>query len=325
MRKIGALIIFVVLQIACMPLAIVGAAWVTYKQIIVSKRLGVSQTAVEIINGRWTMHKFGVRPDPSSVKLAEVLPNTSTVGLWMALAPLYAYARISGAPRWYPTIAPRGEEKLANLVTNRSVYIDGIIARAVADAEQLVMLGSGLDTRAYNDLKSSGLQIFEVDQPTNLAHKRRYLQQAGIDSAHVTFVESDFTQADWVDGLLAAGYAEGKRSIFLWEGVTLYLGEGAVSNTLRAIKGHSAEKSIVIADFYSKRFTTGAYAPGLKASLPLLDATDEALAFGLQMAGDAEQALEEFVSAEGLTVGETYFMGSNTPKGSWMVVAELIV
>ena len=27
-----------------------------YKQILVSKRLEVSQTAIEIINGRWTMH-----------------------------------------------------------------------------------------------------------------------------------------------------------------------------------------------------------------------------------------------------------------------------
>ena len=48
--------IFIPLQIVFVPLAIIGLLLTAYKQIIVSKRLGVSQTAIEIINGRWTMH-----------------------------------------------------------------------------------------------------------------------------------------------------------------------------------------------------------------------------------------------------------------------------
>ena len=79
----------------------------------VSKKLGVSQTAIEIINGRWTMHIFGLRDDHAAAKLNPVLPNNSTFGLWLALTPLYVYYRISGSTKWYPVIAKAGEEGLA--------------------------------------------------------------------------------------------------------------------------------------------------------------------------------------------------------------------
>ena len=292
---------------------------------MVSKRLGVSQTAIEIINGRWTMHVFGLRDDDATAKLAPVLPNTSTVGLWLVLFPLYVHSRIAGSPKWYPVIAELGKERFANLITNRTGYFDNIIDNAKDEAEQFVMLGAGLDTRAYNYLKSSGLKMFELDQVTTQQLKRAYLQKAGIDTAHVTFVESDFSQENWFSALIEAGYDASKRTIFLWEGVTLYLGGTAVRNTLRTVKANAAAGSFIVADMYAKRFVTGEYDPRIKATLPILDMTEEQLSFGLGMTGDYQQALESFVASEGLTVGETYFMGHKTKKGTWMLVAELIV
>ena len=236
MRNILSLIVFIILQILFIPLAIIGAIWVGYKQLIMSKKLGVSQTAIEIINGRWTMHIFGLRDDHAAAKLTNVLPNTSTSGLWLALFPLYIYSRISGSTKWYPVIAEVGEEGIANLVLNRTGYFDSIIDKVKDDAEQFVLMGAGLDTRAYNNLKNSGLKIFELDQAVTQQLKRQYLQKAGIDTAHVTFVETDFSQEDWFSALIEAGYDPSKRTIFLWEGVTLYLGENSVRNTLRTVK-----------------------------------------------------------------------------------------
>ncbi len=272
------------------------------------------------------MHIFGLRHDSAAAKLAPVLPNTSTLGLWLALFPLYVYYRINGVTRWYPVIAEMGEEGIANLVLNRTGYFDSIIDKAKDEAEQFVLLGAGLDTRAYNDLKNSGLVIFELDQTTNQQHKRKYLHQAGINTAHVTFVETDFSQESWINSLIEAGYDPDKRTIFLWEGVTLYLGEKSMRNTLRTLKANTASGSIIVADIYAKSFVSGEYARGLKATLPILDMTEEQLSFGLEMAGDRhQQALESFVNSEELTLGETYFMGHKTKKGTWMVVAELII
>ena len=82
-------VVFVVLLVVFLPLMVLGAALVAYKQMVVSRRLGASQTAIEVINGRWTMDRFGIRPDPASVQLASVLPNTSLPGLWLCLLPLW--------------------------------------------------------------------------------------------------------------------------------------------------------------------------------------------------------------------------------------------
>lgn len=91
------------------------------------------------------------------------------------------------------------------------------------------------------------------------------------------------------------------------------------------VKANATASSVIVADIYAKSFVTGEYVRGLKASLPVLDMTGEQLSFGLEMAGDYQQSLESFVTSEGLTVGETYFMNYKSEKGPWMVVAELIV
>jgi hypothetical protein len=53
MRKIIGLIIYVIVQILFIPFRIIGAVIIYYKQTCVIKKLGVSSTVIEIINGRW--------------------------------------------------------------------------------------------------------------------------------------------------------------------------------------------------------------------------------------------------------------------------------
>jgi len=67
--KVVAFVIYVVVQIAFIPLAVFGVVLTGYKQIAVSKRLGVFQTAIETVNGRWTMHLFGIRQDAATAAL----------------------------------------------------------------------------------------------------------------------------------------------------------------------------------------------------------------------------------------------------------------
>ena len=190
--NIIALFVFIVLQILFIPLAIIGFLLVAYRQMIGSRNLGVSSTAIEIINGRWTMDRFGIRQDHAAVKLNCVLPNSSVMGLWLVLFPLYVRYKISGKHWLYPTVAVRGEEGVANLVANRTLYFDAIIDEAKDQVDQLVVMGAGFDTRCYGALKESGLTMFELDQAKTQRLKREYLAKAGVDSAHVRFVEVDF-------------------------------------------------------------------------------------------------------------------------------------
>ena len=130
----------------------------------VSKKLGVSSTAIGVINGRWTMDVFGIRKDTASKRLNRVLPNTSLPGLWLFLFPSYLRYKISGKNKGYPSIANPGEEGISKLVLNRTVYFDNIINKSKDKVEQFVIIGAGFDTRCYGNHKDSNLKYFELDQ-----------------------------------------------------------------------------------------------------------------------------------------------------------------
>jgi len=320
-----AMLVYIIVQIIFIPFAIIGVIIVYYKQILVSKKLGVSQTAIEIINGRWTMHLFGMRDDVATVKLIKTLPNTSIFGLWLFLVPFYLQYKISGKNKIYPVIAPPGNEGVANILMNRTVYFDSLIGKARDGAEQFVIMGAGLDTRCYGDLRDSGMKCFELDQTTTQQFKIDHLHKADIDTSHVTFVEVDFSTDHWYQKLEAAGYDPATKTIFLWEGVTLYISEADVRNTLKEIKAHSGPGSMVIADMYALGFVTGDLFPAMKKSLALLKLTDEEFGFGIDFASDHEANLKSFLESEGAKLEDAYFIGSNTKKGIWMVVAEIVV
>ena len=55
--------------------------WVAYKQIWRSRQLGLSQTAVEIVNGRWTGDVFGLREDKPSRPVTVMVWTALTSGL----------------------------------------------------------------------------------------------------------------------------------------------------------------------------------------------------------------------------------------------------
>jgi len=325
MRRIIGFIVFVVVQMLFIPFSIIGVLITFYKQMFVSKKLGVSSTAVEIINGRWTMDKFGIRKDPTTVQLFKVMPNASALGLWLVLYPLYLFRQITGQNVIYPVIKTPGEETLADMVISRTLYIDDILKKSLAKSDQFVIMGAGFDTRCYGQFAKSDINLFELDQISTQQLKKDLLMQANIDTSNVHFVDVDFTSENWYDKLGKAGYDERKVTTFLWEGVTLYLSEQDVRNTLREIKEHSISGSVIVADFYAKQFVTGELYPGMKKSLKLLKMTDEELGFGVAFENNDTLEFVSFIESENIKLGDVHYLGNKTKKGSWMVVAELEV
>ena len=192
-------------------------------------------------------------------------------------------------------------------------------------AEQFVLLGAGFDTRAYGQLKSLGLDFYELDQVETQRLKRACLERAGIDCHHVSFVEVDFSKDHWYEKLADAGYDEAKKTIFLWEGVTLYLSGADVRKTLADIRAHTAAGSVVVADFYAESFVSGDYALGMKAGKSVLKLTNEELAFGLDFSKAPGPALTQFIEGQGLSSGQRKFLGATSKKGPYMAVAQMLV
>jgi methyltransferase (TIGR00027 family) len=137
----------------------------------------------------------------------------------------------------------------ASLVV-RSRVAEDELARAVEDGvRQYVVLGAGLDTFAYRN-PYPGLSVFEIDHPSTQAWKRGCLDRAGIavpDS--LTFAPVDFEEGGTLaDGLASAGFDRAAPACFSWLGVTMYLREESVFDTLAWIAG-SAPGSSVTFDF----------------------------------------------------------------------------
>jgi methyltransferase (TIGR00027 family) len=314
--------VFIPLQIVFLPVAFVGLLLTAYKQIVVSKRLGVSQTAIEIINGRWTMHIFGLRQDDATAALMSVLPNTSKVGLWLVLWPLWVQARIGGQVKLYPRIPTAGDENIADMVAARTVHFDSVIARAIEHVDQFVLMGAGYDTRAYGDLAASGVTVFEVDQANVQEHKRSMIAAAGIRCENVTFVSVDFSVDNLFSKLAASGFDASRKTLFLWEGVSLYLSAEQVAATLAMVKQRAQSGSVLVADLYADRLvrTLG------KANLNerVLEMTSETLDFSLPFATNWQQVLADFVTSQSLQQGETHFLGASNKAGPYAVVVEMI-
>jgi methyltransferase (TIGR00027 family) len=320
--KFLAYLVFVPLQLIWLPFSLIGVIMVGYRQLVVSKKLGVSQTAVEIINGRWAMDVFGLRTDRAARKLAAEIPNNSVGGLWLTLFPLWLTHKIFGVQFVYPTLPEPEKAGVANLVPSRTIVFDEFIEANLAEAAQFVVLGAGLDTRAYGKLRQNDVVIYELDQSMDQSHKRKHLAAAKIDSSHVRFVEVDFAEPNWINSLLTTDYDPSKKTIFLWEGVTLYLSERAVRATLAALAENSASGSTVIADIYAERLVRLTKNKAVSWSLEL---TDEEIVFGLDCSTHAEERLGQFVASQRLTLGRNQFLGGRHKKGPFAAIVEMVI
>jgi methyltransferase (TIGR00027 family) len=134
----------------------------------------------------------------------------------------------------------------------RTFYFDHTIEQALQeDIPQIVILGTGYDSRPYRFQKlAKETRFFELDTFPTLQHKKELLQKANIPiPKNVVFVPIDFNKDTFEEVFFKAGYDKNKKTLFLWEGVTMYLEPAAVDTTLRFIKANSPTGSTVCFDY----------------------------------------------------------------------------
>ncbi|HXZ63562.1 MAG TPA: class I SAM-dependent methyltransferase [Streptosporangiaceae bacterium] len=147
---------------------------------------------------------------------------------------LCAGMRVS-PPAWLqPSIAARTE------------FIDEELVSAIAAGlRQVVICGAGYDDRAHR-FRTAGVQFFELDHPDTQADKAMRLRDIGTAAA-VTLVPADF-RTDSVGALLArAGHDPRQPSLFLCEGLLIYLDRHACHRLLAALAGRAAPGSALAA------------------------------------------------------------------------------
>ena len=134
----------------------------------------------------------------------------------------------------------------------RTKHLDGALDDALRDGvRQVIILGAGFDSRGYRYKdRLRGVRFLEVDYGPTQEHKKLRVRAAlGKVPAEVRYVPMDFTKDDLLTQLRKGGYSEKDQSLYIWEGVTMYLPETAIRSTLRFIREHSAPGSKVVFDY----------------------------------------------------------------------------
>jgi methyltransferase (TIGR00027 family) len=114
-------------------------------------------------------------------------------------------------------------------------FDDFLLQAARAGARQVVLLGAGLDSRAYRLDWSPGCVIFEIDRDGVLAFKHKVLDAlAATPKAARVPIPTDLRH-DWVRALTDAGFDAAAPSAWLAEGLLFYLPAAAEVKLIDAV------------------------------------------------------------------------------------------
>lgn len=127
---------------------------------------------------------------------------------------------------------------LRSHIVLRSRYAeDQLLAAVQRGISQYVIVGAGLDTFSIRQPSwANDLIVVEVDHPGTQALKRSRIADAGLTvPENVKFVEIDFEGETLEEGLRRNGISTIEKTFFSWLGVTMYLTDEAIDETLRSI------------------------------------------------------------------------------------------
>ncbi|MFJ9774343.1 class I SAM-dependent methyltransferase [Kitasatospora sp. NPDC101157] len=164
-------------------------------------------------------------------------------------------------------------------VVIRTKFLDDLLQQAcAAGVRQIVLLGAGMDSRAFRMDWPEGTRLFEVDTAAPLDFKASVLRrEEAVARCERITVPVDLRE-DWPAALAAAGHDPSVPTAWIAEGLLIYLPEDAVELLLARIGAQSAPGSRMGLTLGSRgvieRFTTDA-APGSAASLWVSEMPDD--------------------------------------------------
>lgn len=139
--------------------------------------------------------------------------------------------------------------RLSHMMVARTVEIDDAIR--AAGSPQLVVLGAGLDGRAWRMPELRDTIVFEVDHPDSQRDKRARVGSLEQRAREVRFVALDFARGRLDDGLASAGHNPTRPTTWVWEGVVMYLAPPDIEATLSVVDTRSAPSSRLIVAYHS--------------------------------------------------------------------------
>jgi methyltransferase (TIGR00027 family) len=204
----------------------------------------------------------------------------------------------------------------------RTRYIDQVVLSGLEQSiKQVVILGAGLDSRAYRLPGIEQARVYELDLPAAQQKKRQKLEKHfGQLPDQVTFLSIDFEEQSLDQVFDASTFDRTRPAVFVWEAVTQYLSEQAVRNTLSFV-GKSAPGSLLVFTYVLRSIVEGRSDIISPATLAQI-ARDSPWIFGLEPA-ELEDYLQPFHLTLVEDVGNAYYQEHYLkPVGRKLVVSE---
>ena len=223
--------------------------------------------------------------------------------------------RMCAASRWIESKRPdslfhepqakklAGAEGMANpmgewIMVPRTRFGDDLLRHyyATKGARQLVLLGAGFDARAYRLDGLEELHVFEVDQQTTFDVKEPLLAEEPLLVASRHAVPTEFTERGaWAKHLEAKGFKAGVPTVWLLEGLLMYLSLDDTRALMADIGRLSAPGSLVFHDACSASYVAGGRGP-VVGGAPFIGGSDDYAGMWHKHAGFSSAYVRNFDS-----------------------------
>ncbi|MEU6756608.1 SAM-dependent methyltransferase [Streptomyces sp. NPDC046685] len=156
---------------------------------------------------------------------------------------------VGGPPR-----TPRGPAErssaMSELVALRTRFFDDELRAASGQCRQVVLLGAGLDSRAFRLDWPHGTEVYELDRGDVLRFKRGVVARAGQEPRCTRVEVAADLRGDWPGALRAAGFNPWRPTAWAAEGLLPLLSRTENDQLLSGITAMSAAAGRLVADHF---------------------------------------------------------------------------
>ncbi|OYN76870.1 class I SAM-dependent methyltransferase [Mycolicibacterium sphagni] len=171
--------------------------------------------------------------------------------------------------------------RMTEQIAVRTRFFDDVFTNAARDGiNQAVILASGLDTRAYRMSWPAGAVVFELDQPQVIEFKSRVMADQGVSPTAERRAIGVDLRDDWPAALRENGFDANQPTVWIAEGLLIYLPPEAQDRLLDSVTALSAPDSrfateymaagMTLPDSWRERFKNYSARIGSDIDLPAL-------------------------------------------------------
>jgi len=199
-------------------------------------------------------------------------------------------------------LSPNG---IYEYVIARTKYIDLIFEKAVSkEFDQILVFGAGFDSRGIRFLNENGkTKVFELDVSIIQNAKINQLKKRRVElNPHIIFISIDFNKESLENKLIEFGFEKNKRSLFILEGLVMYLSKESVDSTFKIIERFSGINSEIVFDYvYLSVLRREDIYYGEKGIFDMVNKAGEGWTFGIEKGG-----IETFLKNYNFSIIEYY-------------------